>query len=125
MKSDSCCRLRAFIPLAVLAFLAVLTLVVHALWNGVLVDVVPVKAVTYWQALGLLLLARILFGGWPGGRRGPGGRRRERMLAEHWESLSPEQRVKMREKMRSRCGDWPLPAWCEDSPKKPEEETKN
>jgi hypothetical protein len=111
MHPHSCRKFRFFIPLFVLAFLAVLTLVVRGLWNGVLVDVLTVKAITYWQALGLLLLTRILFGGWPGGRR-CGGHWRERMMNKHWESLDPEQRTKLREEMRQRFGDWPRPPWC-------------
>ena len=125
MNANSHRRFRLFIPLAILAFLALLSLVVRALWNGVLVDVLAVKTITYWQALGLLLLARILFGGWPGGTRGFGSRWRERLMAKRWESLDPEQRDKMREEMRRRFGDWPRPPWCApenrepDSPAKP------
>jgi hypothetical protein len=117
MNANSHCRLRLLIPLAVLAFLAVLTFVVRATWNGVLVDVVAVRSITYWQALGLLLLARILFGGWPGRGRCIGGHFRERMMTKHWESLDPEQRDKMREEMRHRFGDWPRPSWCDTKTK--------
>ena len=124
MKIDSHRRLRLLFPLAVLAFLAALTWVVHALWNGVLVDVLAVKTITYWQALGLLLLAKILFGGWPGGGRKLGGHLRERMMHKHWESLDPEQRVKMREEMRRRFGDWPRPPWCDGGPEKPGTDAK-
>ncbi len=49
--------------------IALLTWVVMLLWNGVLAEVVPVSTVTYWQALGLLVLSKILFGGF----RGKGG----------------------------------------------------
>ena len=125
MNTECHRRFRLLIPLAVLAFLAILTVVVRDLWNGVLVDVLAVKTVTYWQALGLLLLARILFGGWPGRGRGFGSRWRERMMAKRWESLNPEQREHMRDEMRRRFGDWPRPPWCDpeshgpDSPAKP------
>jgi hypothetical protein len=115
MNSDCRRSFRIFIPFVILAFIAAVTFVVQALWNGVLVDVVAVKTITYWQALGLLLLARILVGGWPGkggGRCGPGWR--ARMMAKKWESLDPAQREKMREEMRRRFGDWPRPSWCDD-----------
>jgi hypothetical protein len=112
MNSNSHRRLRMLIPFAVLAAVALFALVVHALWNGVLTDVLGVKAVTYWQALGLLVLAKILFGGFP--CRGGGGHSwRGRMMAKHWESLSPEQREHMREEMRHRFGDWPHPPGAE------------
>jgi Ca2+/H+ antiporter, TMEM165/GDT1 family len=100
------------IPLGVLAFLALFTFAVFALWNGVLTDVLPVKAISYWQALGILVLAKILFGGFPHRRGGPCGHFRERMMSKRWESATPEQREQMREEMRRRFGDWPHPPWC-------------
>lgn len=108
-------RFRFLIPVFILAFVGALSAAVYGLWNHVLVDVVAVKAISYWQAVGLLLLARILFGGWPGrgGRCGPPWK--ERMMAKRWESLDPAQREKMtamREEMRRRFGDWPHPPWC-------------
>lgn len=105
------------IPFAILGFAALFTWAVYALWNGVLIEVAGVKAITYWQALGLLVLAKILFGGFPGrcGPCGGGSRWRGRMMEKHWETLSPEQREKMREEMRHRFGDWPRPPWCKES----------
>jgi len=102
------------VPVGIAGFVALFTWAVHALWNGVLVEVVGgVKVISYWQALGLLVLAKILFGGFPG-RGGPCGGPpwRRRMMAKHWESLTPEQREKMREEMRHRFGEWPRPFWC-------------
>ena len=97
-------------PVVIGGIALLLSLAVRGLWNGVLTDVVGVKAITYWQALGLLVLARILVGGFPrpGGGRfggcGPGGRQR---MMEHWESLTPEQREKLRAGWGRRgCGPW-------------------
>ncbi|MCH5688999.1 hypothetical protein LWM68_34950 [Niabella sp. W65] len=42
--------------------------IVMLLWNAVLPDVLPVKPVSYWQAMGILVLSKILFGGFGGGR---------------------------------------------------------
>ena len=48
-----------------------------ALWNAILPEVVDAKPLSYWQALGLLLLSRILFGGFRfGGGGAPWGRKR-------------------------------------------------
>jgi hypothetical protein len=95
------------IPVIVAGVAALLALAVHGLWNGVLTDVAGVKAITYGQALGLLVLARILVGGFPrlGGHFGPRGRH---MMMEHWESLTPEQREKLRAGMGLR-GGWGPP----------------
>jgi len=120
MKDKSCFRFRWLIPFAVLGFLALFTFAVHALWNGVLVNVVAVKAVSYWQALGLLVLAKILFGGFPGRRGGGGPGWRGRMMAKKWKSMDPEQREQMREEMRRRFGDWPRPPWDEAGDGSPE-----
>ena len=121
MNNDDCChRFRFLIPIAVLAFVGLLSFAVYALWNGVLVDVVSVKTITYWQALGLLVLSKILFGGFPGGRGRFGGGRRARVLEKHWESLDPAQRERMRAEMRSRFGDWPRANWC--CPDRPEKD---
>lgn len=102
-------RFRFLIPLAIVAFIGLFTYAVYALWNGVLIDVIGVKTITYWQALGILVLSKILFGGFPSGGRKFG--RREQMMVKHWESMEPEQRQRMREEMRHRFGSWPRP-WC-------------
>jgi hypothetical protein len=108
------CKFRFLIPLFVLCVVGLVALAVYGLWNGVLAEVVGVKTVTYWQALGLLVLARILFGGFPGRRGGPFGPPwRRHMMMKGWESLTPEQREKMRAEMRQRFGDWPKPPWCD------------
>lgn len=41
----------------------VLGLLVMSLWNALLPAILGVKAIGFWQALGILVLSRILFGG--------------------------------------------------------------
>lgn len=120
MNPQPCRKFRFFIPLIVLTFAALFTFAVRGLWNGVLVDVIGVKSITYWQALGILVLARILFGGFPGRFRGGFGPPWRRRMMERWESMTPEQREDMRAKMRQRFGDWPRPPWCDDGEAGPE-----
>ena len=99
-------------PLAMLAmvvFIFVGGQLVRLLWNWLLPPLFGWPQITFWQALGLLILCRILFGGWTGGGRGYGmrGRMRERMrerMAERWEHMTPEEREKCRERMRDRWG---------------------
>ena len=125
MKNKCCNKFCFLIPLAVVAFLALFTFAVYHLWNGILVDVLAVKAITFWQALGILVLGKILFGGFPHPRGGPCGHFRERMMAKRWESATPEQREKMREEMRRRFGDWPHPSsWCCSDDKESEDLSK-
>ena len=73
---------------------------VMLLWNGLLPGIFGLKAITYWQAMGLLLLARILFGGFHH-RHGSHLQHRRRML-QRWDRMSPEEREKFRQGFR-RC----------------------
>jgi len=73
-------------------------LVMH-LWNWLLPPLFGVHVITFWQALGLVLLCRILFGSWGGGPGNRRGRRRER-----WERMSPEERERLRQSWAARCG---------------------
>jgi hypothetical protein len=91
----------AFALLFVLA-VAAFAFVVMGLWNWLVPAVIGWKAIDFWQGLGLLLLTRILFGGWRW-RHGYGGHWRARM-AERWERMTPEEREKFRAGMRARCG---------------------
>ncbi len=120
MKNRSCAKFYFLIPLGIVALLGVFAFAVYELWNGVLTEVLPVKAVTFWQALGILVLAKILFGGFPHRRGGPCGHFREHLMAKRWENASPEEREKMREEMRRRFGDWPHPSCCCSDEKEPE-----
>jgi len=94
-------------PLAFLGFLLFIAVggaVVQQLWNWLLPSLFGWREVTFWQALGLLALCRILFGGFgfKGGYR-PHFRRR---MAERWQHMTPEEREQFRKGMRGRwdCG---------------------
>jgi Ca2+/H+ antiporter, TMEM165/GDT1 family len=91
-----------------LAFAAFLGLVVMSLWNWLMPALFGWHLITYWQALGVLILAKILFGGFRGRPRQHMYWRR-RML-ERWEHMTPEEREKFRQSMASRCGSWGSPA---------------
>lgn len=88
-------------------------IVLH-LWNWLLPPLFGWRQITFWQALGMLVLCRILFGGL--GHHGSGRsnfRRRmtERMadrMADRWEHMTPEERERFRQRMRERCGFDPL-----------------
>ena len=105
----------ALLGILLLAFLG--GEVVRLLWNWLLPPLFGWPAITFWQALGLLVLCRILFGGkgFHGGHRGgPGFRRRfaDRMadrVAERWEHMTPEERDRFRQRLRERCGFEPAP----------------
>jgi hypothetical protein len=81
---------------------AVLGVVVMSLWNWLLPPLFALRPITFWQALGLLVLTKILFGGFRGMGH-YGGYWRGRM-AERWERMTPEEREQFRAGMRRRCG---------------------
>ena len=71
MNTHPCRKHAGHIAAIILIGLAAIVLfpyVVQLLWNHVLTDILPVSAISYWQALGLLALCKLLFGGFPGGR---------------------------------------------------------
>jgi hypothetical protein len=99
------------IPIFVLALIALFSFIVMSLWNNVLVAVLHVGIINFWQALGILVLAKILFGGFPGGkswRRGHDPRDhqwRKEMLSK-WSTMTPEEREKFKQELRNRCRGW-------------------
>ncbi len=92
-------------PLAILALLLFIALggaIVQQLWNWLLPPLFGWSRVGFWQALGILALCRILFGGFGGhGFRRSNFRRR---MAERWEAMTPEERERFRHGIRGRCG---------------------
>ena len=85
------------------AFAVLLGFVVMRLWNVLTPPIFGWHMITFWQAVGLLVLSRILFGGLRRGGWGPGMHWRRRMM-ERWEQMTPEEREKFRAGMRGRCG---------------------
>ena len=74
------------------------SLVVMLLWNGLMPHLFAWQPISYLQSIGILVLSKILFGGFRGGR-GPGWHWRGRML-ERWQQMTPEERQVFRRGMR-------------------------
>jgi len=87
-------RVRRGVKFAVFGVVAITVFgfLVRALWNWLMPQLFGLHALSFWQALGLLLLSWILFGGMRGG---PGAHRRRR-FAERWAEMTPEEREKVR-----------------------------
>jgi hypothetical protein len=96
MRKNRWLRALKFFPLALL-FVALFGLIVMTLWNWLMPALFGLKMVTYWQAIGLVILSKILFGGFRGG---PGGRHWRHRMMERWEQMTPEEREKFRQGMR-------------------------
>jgi hypothetical protein len=85
-----------------LVFFAVLGFVVMSLWNWLAPALFGWKLIGYWQAVGLIILSKILFGGFAGGGRR--SRYRRHRMMERWEQMTPEEREKFRQGLHSCWG---------------------
>ena len=105
------------IGLLVVAGVAAVTGVVMLLWNALLPQLFAgASPIGYWQALGVLVLSRLLFGGLRGGGHG-----RWHAHRAQWEHLTPEEREQFKGRFRSRwcctpSGQAEVPAGADDKP---------
>jgi hypothetical protein len=73
-----------------IAAVAIFGFVVMSLWNWLGPALFGLRPITFWQALGVLILSKILFGGFRG-RPGSGAHWRRRMN-DRWQQMTPEER---------------------------------
>ena len=98
-------RLIWIAPLAILGmlvFIAIGGLIVLLLWNWLVPPLFGFSRITFWQALGLVLLCRILFGG--SGWRGSARSSMRRRMEERCRRMTPEERERFRQRLRERWG---------------------
>jgi hypothetical protein len=105
-----------FVAFAAL-FVAAAGFITMSLWNWLVPVLFQGPSISFVQTLGLLLLSRILFGGWGrGGQAGMSWARKKQLWREKIESrmadMTPEQQEKFRQKMQVACG----PAWMRRQP---------
>jgi hypothetical protein len=106
-----------FVPVVLLGFALFIFIggeVVKLLWNSLAPPLFGLPVLGFWQALGVLALCRILFGGFsmhgggqPRHRGGLTERMADRMadrFSERWQHMSPEERERFRQRVRERCG---------------------
>lgn len=91
------------IALFIVAASIVFGFIVKGLWNVLIPPIFGWHTITFWQGLGLLLLSKILFGGF---HRHGGGNHWRRQMKDRWEGMTPEEREKFRRGMR--CGRGPF-----------------
>ncbi|MDH6358378.1 hypothetical protein [Parabacteroides sp. PF5-9] len=97
-------KFRFLIPVGFLLIVAVFSLITMLLWNWLMPALFGLITINFWQAAGLLILARILFGGFG---RGKSKMMMSGMMHNHrnpihegWMKMSPEQRRAFIEKRR-------------------------
>jgi uncharacterized membrane protein len=95
-------RIARGIKIALLAIvaIAVFGFAVMSLWNWLMPALFGWRVITFWQALGLVVLSKILFGGF----HTHAGSRARRRMRERWEHMTPEEREKFRAGIGEFCG---------------------
>jgi len=108
MRAHRIRRVLKFVLIAVLAG-GIFSFVVMWLWNRLMPILFGLHVLSFWQALGLLILSKILFSGFHGR---PGFSHDWRMsFIRRWDQMTPEQREAFRAGMRGGCGpEGPSPA---------------
>jgi len=82
-----------FIPLILIAF-AGFGFITMWLWNALMPLLFHLPEITFCQTVGLLVLSRLLFGGFGG--HGRGHQHCRRNMHEKWENMTPEEREHFR-----------------------------
>ena len=98
---------KIFIGIAMLILFFLVIGLLQFLWNKLMPEIFGLKTIDYWQALGLFVLSKLLFGrgfGRPGGGFGRKIRQRELDRSD----LSEEEKERLREEWKrrfdSKCG---------------------
>lgn len=91
--------------MAVVVFgLLLLGLVVMTLWNWLVPSMFNGPEITFWQALGLFVLAKILFGGLGSKGRCRQGSEWKHRYYEKLSTMTPEERERFKQRMKEK--------WC-------------
>lgn len=91
----------------IIAVIALFGFAVMFLWNWLIPDIFGGPTVTYWQAMGLLLLSHILVRGWHGQSSDWKSYKWKQKMEEKLAAMKPEEREKFKEEWRRRCGYYP------------------
>src|ERR1700761_7729614 len=100
------------ILLLVIVGLLAMGTIVMLLWNALMPVIFHLPMIGFWQALGLLLLTKILFSGFRGG--GPKSRWKDK-INDRWKNMTPTEREKFKQEWGRRCRnpfqkEWPIDA---------------
>jgi hypothetical protein len=77
--------------------------VVMLLWNALLPGIFQLPSIGYWQALGILILSRILFGGFAKPNRSPYNKPHFR---EKFMNMTQEEHADFKQKWKDRCSKY-------------------
>ena len=106
-------RVVKFVACVALGVLAIFVFgwVTMSLWNWLVPVLFAGPVITFWQALGLFLLSKILFSGFGGGKRGwhrphPAEAHWKNKLYAKFSSMSPDERAALQQPMKAKGCRW-------------------
>ena len=111
-------RFLAWVALGILVVF-LFGLITMSLWNWLVPVLFNGPVISFWQAMGLLLLSKILFWGFGGKRHW----RHNQNTEAHWKdkfygkfsSMTPEERAALKEKMKEKWCHWQDSGSAKDS----------
>jgi hypothetical protein len=114
-----------------IAGIAAFGAVTMLLWNALLPDIFGLPTIGFWQAAGLLVLARIFFGGFGhGGRKHHHGHHLHHHMGknkfrEKWMNMTPEEREKFYEQRKDFHGGHPFHHYGHEGCSSPKDKPSN
>ncbi len=93
-----------FAPLAIAA-IVLFGFITMALWNALLPEIFNLPAINFWQAAGLLILARLFFGGGPS-KWNRSSAHVNPVFRNKIKNMSPEERKEFFRNMRYHRSNW-------------------
>lgn len=108
MKSWWMLKVVKMLALVIVATVA-LGFFVMLLWNALIPEIFKGPQLSFWQAIGLLVLSHILLRGWGRWHYANGWRhdRWKKKFEEKLAAMTPEEREQFKEEWRRRCGSYP------------------
>lgn len=103
MKTTFRKRWYLFIPLIVIAFIA-FGFITMQLWNWLMPAIFHLPLISFWQAIGLIILSRLLIGF--GGHHNKCRSDYRNDLHEKWEKMTPEERAQFKDHVRLHRPPW-------------------
>ena len=91
-------------PIGLLAVPVIFGIIVMLLWNWLMPSMFGFVTVSFWQALGILVLCRILFGSLGGLHHGTRHAHDRFHLREKWQKMTPEERKEFVKRQREHFG---------------------
>lgn len=114
MKNKWIFRASKMLAVAAVAVFAI-GYIVMLLWNALVPELFKGPAITYWQAMGLLVLSHILLRGWGHGRHEWRHERLSHKLEQRFAAMTPEERENFKRRLHH---PWDRSAIDEDEKEK-------